>query len=88
MGSRSHFVAILPHCHTLCTSLCLIISKILQAKSPFSSLLPLYYSNIIALFYKKLDIGNVCDGVMKVTLVMKVLNIKILENTNLVANKQ
>ena len=33
-------------------------------------------------------ITNVCDGVMKVTLVMKVLNIKILENTNLVANNQ
>ena len=32
--------------------------------------------------------GNVCDGVMKVTLVMKGLNIKILENTNLVANNQ
>ena len=44
--------------HTLYTSLRLIISKILQAKSPFSSLLPLYYSNIIALFYKKLDIGS------------------------------
>jgi hypothetical protein len=31
---------------------------------------------------------NVCDRVMKVTLVMKVLNIKILKNTNLVVNNQ
>ena len=33
-------------------------------------------------------IDNVYDGVIKVTLVIKVLNIKILENTNLVANNQ
>ena len=44
--------------YTLYTSLRLIISKILLAKSPFSSLSPLYYSNIIALLYKKLDIGS------------------------------
>ena len=44
--------------YTLYTSLCLIISKILLAKSPFSSLSPLYCGNIIALLYKKLDIGS------------------------------
>ena len=34
------------------------------------------------------EIINVGDGVMKVTLVMKVLNTKVPENTNLVANNQ
>ena len=33
-------------------------------------------------------LSNVCDGVIKVTLVIKVLNIKILKNVNLVANNQ
>ena len=48
-------LALLPF---LYTSLRLIISKILRAKSPFSSLSPLYYSDIVALLYKKLDIGS------------------------------
>ena len=34
------------------------MSKILKAKSSLFSLLPLSYGNIIALFYKKLDIGS------------------------------
>ena len=38
-------MAILPYYYTLYTSLCLIISKIVQAKSPLSSLSPLYYSD-------------------------------------------
>ena len=56
---RSHFLS--QFCLTaipLYTSLRLIISKILKAKSSLSSLSPLYYSNIIALFYKKLDIDS------------------------------
>ena len=36
-----------PYCHTLCTSLDLIVSKILQGKSSLPSLSPLYYSFII-----------------------------------------
>jgi len=36
----------------------LIITKILRAKSSLSSLLPLHYSDIIAVFYEKLDIGS------------------------------
>ena len=35
--------------------------------------------------YKK---SNICDRVMKVTLVMKVLNIKVPKNTNLMVNNQ
>ena len=66
IGGRSHlwlvcyrnFVAISPHCYILSISLRLIIPKILRAKSSLSSLSPLRYSNIIALFYKKLDIGS------------------------------
>jgi len=63
MGSRSqnssvsfyHNLALL---HTLYTSLRLIISKILRVKSSLSSLSPLRYGDIVALFYKKLDIGS------------------------------
>ena len=61
VGRWSHFclvgrnLALLPF---LYTSLRLIISKILRAKSPFSSLSPLYYGDIIALFYEKLDISS------------------------------
>ena len=44
--------------HTLYTSLRLIISKILKAKSSLPSLSPLRYSSIVALFYKKLDIAS------------------------------
>ena len=63
---QSHFlvthvfssVAILPYCYTLYTSLRLIISKIVRAESPLSSLSPLYCGDIIALFYKKLDIDS------------------------------
>jgi len=70
MGSRSHFIQnslvwfcrnfalILPYCHTLHTFLRLIISKILQTKSYLSFLSPLCYSNIVALLYKKLDVGS------------------------------
>ena len=66
MGSLSHlwsvfcrnFVTILPYYQNLRTSLRLIISKIVRAKSPLFSLLPLRYSDIIALLYKNLDIGS------------------------------
>ena len=66
MGSRPHlglifcrnFVAILPYRYTLYISLRLIIPKILRVKSSLFSLLPLYCVDIIALCYKKLDIGN------------------------------
>ena len=44
--------------YTLYTSLRLIISKILKAKSSLPSLSPLRYSSIIALFYRKLYIGS------------------------------
>ena len=56
IGSQSVFIAFLPYCHTLYTSLCLIISKIVQAKSPLSSLSPPYYGNIVALLYGGLGI--------------------------------
>ena len=43
---------------TLHTSLGLIISKILRGKSPLSSLLHPCCGDIVALFYKKLDMGS------------------------------
>jgi len=48
----------LTYYYTLYTSLYLIISKIVRSKSPLSSLPPLRYSDIVALFYEKLDIGS------------------------------
>ena len=56
--SQNSSVAILPYYYILYTSLRLIISKIVRAKSPLSSLSPLYYGDIVALLYKKLGIGS------------------------------
>ena len=68
IGSRSHFrrlyflqnssVVILPYCFTLYTSLGLTISKILRGKRSLPFLLPPHFGDIIALLYKKLDIGS------------------------------
>ena len=51
-------VKILPYCHTLRTSLGLIIFKILQGESSLFSLSPPRCGNIMALLYKKLDMGS------------------------------
>ena len=48
----------LPHCQNLYTSPSLVISEIVQAKSPLSSLSPPRYGDIVALFCEKLDMGN------------------------------
>jgi hypothetical protein len=46
------FLKSLPHCHTLRTSLGLIIPKILRGKSSLPSLSPPRCSDIVALLYK------------------------------------
>ena len=63
MGSRSQNLSVsfyrnLALLHTSYASLRLIISRILRAKSSLSFLSPLRYGDIVALFYKKLDIGS------------------------------